>query len=651
MIQSQQNVAASDELLGPVTFVEEAKLMKRGDQILYISTYVVINLKSDSCLVDVTLELTAQKSSMRAVSRASKGLIKSRAYAGSGVRMMNTGGKSFSLKSLGSTENRSEHKYRSRKAIALGVAATGLGSWILMNQFNVSENGTKDDLNKAAISASEVLKHNTPTDCWVVIDGYVYDLTDFIKAHPGGPAIIENNAGKDVSAIFDPLHAPDVIEKYIAPEKRIGPLKDKMPADAICPPLSPGETAEDIANKERLRQLMPDVNSLANIYDFEYLASQILSKQAWAYYSSAADDEVSHRENHAAYHRIFFNPRILVDVKEIDTSTTMLGEKVSVPFYVSATALCKLGNPSEGEKDIARGCDESASKPPQMISTLASCSMEEIAEASKSKDHIQWYQLYVNSDRKITDEVVKQAEKLDMKAIFVTVDAPSLGNREKDARIKFTNDSSGAKAMKNSEIKESQGAARTLSSFIDPSLCWKDIIELKQKTKLPIVIKGVQCVDDVLKAAEIGVDGVVISNHGGRQLDFSRAPIEILAQTMPILKERKLDDKLEIYIDGGVRRGTDILKALCLGAKGVGLGRPFLYANSCYGKEGVKKAIDMLTTELEMSMRLLGVTSIEQLSPKYLDLSSLGGRSVTVPRDHLYNNIYLPQEPVQFREE
>lgn len=171
-------------------------------------------------------------------------------------------------------------------------------------------------------------------------------------------------------------------------------------------------------------------------------------------------------------------------------------------------------------------------------------------------------------------------------------------------------------------------------------MTWKDIEELKKKTKLPIVIKGVQRTEDVIKAAEIGVSGVVLSNHGGRQLDFSRAPIEVLAETMPILEQRNLKDKLEVFVDGGVRRGTDVLKALCLGAKGVGLGRPFLYANSCYGRNGVEKAIEILRDEIEMSMRLLGVTSIAELKPDLLDLSTLKARTVGVPNDVLYNEVY-----------
>lgn len=557
------------------------------------------------------------------------------------------------VSSRSSLNNQFFNSERQRKSYkwfwSIGLTV-GLTAAIADNLHNKKDiyNDAKFDSSKPKISPSEVIKHNTPEDCWVVIDGYVYDLTNFIALHPGGPDIIKTNAGKDVTAIFDPIHPPDAIEKYIKPEQHIGPLDGKLDAEYICPPYAPGETPDDIARKAALRARLPPLSSIMNLYDFEYLASQILSKQAWAYYSSASDDEVSYRENHNAYHRIFFNPKVLVDVSKVDTSTEMLGHKVDVPFYVTATALCKLGNPKEGEKDIARGCGQGPNKTPQMISTLASCSVDEIVNAAPSKDQVIWYQLYVNSDRKITENLIKHVEDLGVKAIFVTVDAPSLGSREKDKKVKFNNTMSGPKSMKKSDVGESEGAAQTLSKFIDPSLSWQDIKILRKKTKLPIVIKGVQRVQDVVKAAEIGCNGVVLSNHGGRQLDFARAPIEVLAETMPVLKEKKLDKNFEVFVDGGVRRGTDVIKALCLGASGVGLGRPFLYANSCYGKDGVQKAIDLLKTEIEMNMRLLGVTSIKDMNPELLDLSSLHGRTVNVPKDSLYVNVYNKPELAEF---
>jgi L-lactate dehydrogenase (cytochrome) len=158
-------------------------------------------------------------------------------------------------------------------------------------------------------------------------------------------------------------------------------------------------------------------------------------------------------------------------------------------------------------------------------------------------------------------------------------------------RSKFSDVGSQVQSTGGDNVDRSQGAARAISSFIDPSLSWKDIPWFLSITKMPILLKGVQRVEDVIKAAEAGVAGVVLSNHGGRQLDTSRSGIEVLAEAMPILKERNLQDKLEIYIDGGVRRATDIIKALCLGAKGVGIGRPFLFAMSAYGLPGVDRAM------------------------------------------------------------
>ncbi|CAR26605.1 ZYRO0B13728p [Zygosaccharomyces rouxii] len=560
--------------------------------------------------------------------------------------------RSFTWNSKGSNAFvRSSILKKRSMATALLVTAVAAASSVKLSSRPL-DNGPKVDMSKPAISPDEVAKHNSPDDCWVVIDGYVYDLTEFAPVHPGGPTVIKSNAGKDVSAIFDPLHAPDVIEKFIDPSKRLGPLEGDMPKELVCAPFTPGETPDDVQRKLKLRARLPPLDAITNLYDFEFLASQVLTKQAWAYYSSGADDEITMRENHFAYHRIFFKPKVLVNVAEVDTKTEMLGAPVDVPFYVTATALCKLGNPAEGEKDIARGCGSGEKKVPQMVSTLASCSLEEVVNAGK-EDQIRWFQLYMNEDRSVVDQMISSAEKLGYKGIFVTVDAPGLGNREKDTKVKFSSQA-GPLSVKKKEKEdkgkdngESSGASKYLSKFIDPSFDWDDLVEVKKKTKLPIVIKGVQRVEDVVKAAEVGASGVVLSNHGGRQLDFSRSPIEVLAEAQPILKERNFEN-FDVFVDGGIRRGTDVVKALCLGAKGVGLGRPFLYANSVYGKEGVQKAIDILNFEVEMTMRLLGVTSIKQLGPELIDTSCIKSRSVQVPRDYLYDKTYMSSDLVSF---
>lgn len=341
------------------------------------------------------------------------------------------------------------------------------------------------------------------------------------------------------------------------------------------------------------------------------------------------------RENHSAFHRIWFRPQVLVDVEHIDMSTTMLGTKTSIPVYVTATALGKLGHP-EGEVCLTRASGKHDVI--QMIPTLASCSFDEIMDAAEG-DQVQWFQLYVNKDRKITRNIVQHAEKRGCKGLFITVDAPQLGRREKDMRSKFTDP--GSHVQDGADTDNSQGAARAISTFIDPALSWKDIPWFQSITKMPIILKGIQRVEDVVKAIEYGCQGVVLSNHGGRQLEFSRSAIEVLAETMPVLRERGLESKIEIYVDGGVRRGTDILKALCLGARGVGIGRPFLYAMSAYGEPGVDRALQLLKDELEMNMRLIGCNRIDELHPGLLDTRGLFAHTA-VPSDNLSSSVYDP---------
>lgn len=344
------------------------------------------------------------------------------------------------------------------------------------------------------------------------------------------------------------------------------------------------------------------------------------------------------RENHAAYHKIWFRPRILQDVTKIDYSTTMLGTKTDMPFYVTATALGKLGHP-EGETVLTRGAYKHNII--QMIPTLASCSFDEICDA-RQEGQVQWMQLYVNQNREITKKIVQHAEKRGVKGLFITVDAPQLGRREKDMRTKFSDSGSEVQSSGGDDVDRSQGAARAISSFIDPSLSWSDIPWFQSITKMPIILKGVQRLEDVLLAIQYGVQGVVLSNHGGRQLDFAPSGVEVLAEVMPELRRLGLDKKLEIFVDGGIRRATDIIKALCLGAKGVGIGRPFLFAMSSYGLPGVDKAMQLLKDEMEMNMRLIGCTSVDQLTPDLVDTRGLSMHTTTVPIDTLGKHVYDP---------
>ncbi|KAI0470258.1 FMN-dependent dehydrogenase [Xylaria cf. heliscus] len=478
------------------------------------------------------------------------------------------------------------------------------------------------------LSGPEVAKHDSKESCWVVIHGKAYDVTEFLPEHPGGMKIILKYAGKDATEEFDPIHPPDTLDKYLDKSKHMGPVDMNTVAK-----VEEVEDPDEAARQQRIKE-KPLLSQCYNLMDFESVAKNVMKKTAWGYYSSAADDEITLRENHEAFHRIWFRPKILVNVKNVDFSTTMLGTKVDMPFYVTATALGKLGHP-EGEVVLTRAAHKH--NVVQMIPTLASCSFDEIVDARRG-DQVQWLQLYVNADRAITERIVRHAEARGCKGLFITVDAPQLGRREKDMRSKFVDQ--GSSVQDGQATDTSQGAARAISSFIDPSLSWDDIPWFRSITAMPIVLKGVQRVEDVVKAVECGVQGVVLSNHGGRQLEFARSGVEILAETMPVLRSMGLENKIEVFVDGGVRRATDILKALCLGAKGVGIGRPFLYAMSSYGFDGVDRAMQLLKDELEMGMRLIGCTSVDQLNPSLVDTRNLGSHITGVPVDSLGRKVY-----------
>ncbi|MCJ1471303.1 hypothetical protein MMC07_009951 [Pseudocyphellaria aurata] len=493
-------------------------------------------------------------------------------------------------------------------------------------------NRNTDQRSQKKLHGDEIAKHDTDKDCWVIIHGRAYDVTDFKEEHPGGKNIILKWAGKDATDTYEPIHPPDTLDKYLDPSKHLGEV-DMSTLKEERIEVDPDEQER----QERIKR-MPILEQCYNLMDFEAVARKVMKKTAWAYYSSGADDEITMRENHSAFHKIWFRPRILIDVEKVDFSTTMLGTKVDIPFYVTATALGKLGNP-EGEVILTKSARKH--NVVQMIPTLASCSFDEIVDA-KEGDQTQWLQLYVNKDRAITKRIVQHAEKRGCKGLFITVDAPQLGRREKDMRSKFSDVGSNVQDKGGSQVDRTQGAARAISSFIDPSLRWKDIPWFLSITRMPVILKGVQTVEDVIRAIESGVHGVVLSNHGGRQLDFARSGIEVLSEVMPVLRERGWENRIEIYVDGGIRRATDIIKALCLGATGVGIGRPFLFAMSAYGLPGVDRAMQLLKDEMEMNMRLIGCSSVDQLNPTLVDARGLNQHSTIVPSDTLGMGVYDP---------
>ena len=500
------------------------------------------------------------------------------------------------------------------------------------------------------ITMQEVERHNTPDDCWVVLNGKVYDLSIFQKEHPGGSKIITKNAGKDLSNLFNPVHPKDIIQRLLPPEACVGVLDERtvdparhVVADEEKPP-SRGlqQTPAPAPNESQQVQPWekPPMDAMLNTFDFESVASHTMTEEGWGYYSSGADDEITLRENHTAFQRIWFKPRILVNVKNIDMTTSILGEISSLPLYFSATALGKLAD-DDGELAISRAAAKTGVI--YMLPTLSSYTLDEMLEV-RQPDQVQFAQLYVNAKRERTQEYVQRLEAGGVKALFVTVDAPQLGRRQKDMRNKFTKNTD---VQKDDDVNRSEGVARAISEFIDPSLCWDDITWLKSITKLPIILKGVGCGLDTVMAYKAGCAGVVLSNHGGRQLDTARSGIEILPEAVDALYKNDSNwrSRFEVYVDGGIRRGSDIFKALALGATAVGIGRPVLYSLASYGQPGVETMCALFKDELTMVMRLMGTPTIADITEDHVLYSNLMTHVPAQACDHLQLDTYEPIRP------
>ncbi|KAL6302198.1 FMN-dependent dehydrogenase-domain-containing protein [Sparassis latifolia] len=466
------------------------------------------------------------------------------------------------------------------------------------------------------LSLAEVAKHNARSSCWVIINNKVYDVTEFLPAHPGGSKIILKYAGRDATAAYEPIHPPDALEKNLPKDKHLGVL-DTAGAQELKEERESRRKTKDELRMEEAEAVKPPLSRVMNLLDMENVARKLLAYKALAYYSSASDDELTHKENIRSFTRFFFNPRILKPVSKCDPSTTILGFKSSLPIYASGAALAKLGHPL-GEANITRGAGRTGII--QMVSYNASLSFAQIAAARLSQDQPIFWQLYKNKDDKIAEARIREIEQLGYKAICLTVDAVVAGNRERDIKAPFEleeleREAAGVpkdrgkaeSAQKPEEHADEAGTAGMLLKNDDVDLSWDRTIPwLRRTTKLPI---------DAVLAAEAGLDGIVISNHGAQC--SALPPMEVLYR----LRKQRPDvfDKLEVYVDGGVYRGTDVLKALCLGAKAVGLGRAFMYAQSAYGEEGVIHTVRILEREILTGMRLMGATNVGELVPEMVE--------------------------------
>ena len=371
-----------------------------------------------------------------------------------------------------------------------------------------------------------------------------------------------------------------------------------------------------------------------NFHDFRSLAERRLPGPIFDYIDGAADDEVTRRQNTASFERCDLVPNVLCGVETVDLSVTVMGQKLAMPFYCSPTALQRLFH-HQGERAVAAA----AAKYGTMfgVSSLGTVSLEELR---KKHDTPQVYQFYFHRDRGLNRAMLQRAKEAGVNVMMLTVDSITGGNRERDLRTGFsipfrltfggmiqfaikpmwginhvTHESFKLPQL-DEHVDMSGGAmsiGRYFTEMLDPSMNWNDVAEMVRLWDGRFCLKGIMSVDDAKRAVDIGCAGIVLSNHGGRQLDGSRAAFDQLAEVVDAV-----GDRIDVMMDGGIQRGTHVLKALSLGAKAVGVGRYYLFPLAAAGQAGVERALGLMRAELERGMKLMGCTSTDQLSRKNL---------------------------------
>lgn len=329
-----------------------------------------------------------------------------------------------------------------------------------------------------------------------------------------------------------------------------------------------------------------------NVFDYEALAQDIVEPGAWNYFQSGSNDEVTLRANRTAFERIQLRPRMLVDVSTCALQTSVLDTPVSMPLLIAPTAFHCLAH-AEGECATAEAAGAAGTL--MVASTSSTRRLEDIARAASGP---LWFQLYV-ADRQGTEELVQRATESGYRALVLTVDSPRWGRKERAIRTHFRLPSHLYKA----NFPDDAAAEGKIP------MTWESLAWLRSLTSLPIILKGILTAEDAVLAVEHGIEGIVVSNHGGRQLDSVAASIDALPEVVEAVEGR-----CEVYLDGGIRRGTDILKALALGARAVLVGRPILWGLAVNGAEGVRHVLELLRAELELAMMLAGCPTLHSIN-------------------------------------
>jgi 4-hydroxymandelate oxidase len=336
------------------------------------------------------------------------------------------------------------------------------------------------------------------------------------------------------------------------------------------------------------------LGQLLSLFDYESAAQKRISHGAWERIAGGAADEITLRWNREAYDHIRLKPRILIDVSKIDTRVTLLGQEFPFPILLAPTGGQKFIHPG-GEVEAARGA--ASANATYVISSSASMAVEDVARTAAGPV---WFQLYVQRDRGFTRDLVQRAEGSGCRALCVTVDSPNQGVRNREERAK-------------GELPERELPNLKGKDYLDPTLTWKDIEWLRSFARTPVLLKGVLNPDDAVTAVQAGVAGIIVSNHGARNLDTVPATIDVLPRVV-----EKVAGRVPVLVDGGIRRGTDVVKAFALGANAVQIGRPYLWGLGIAGADGVARVVQILRKELEMAMALLGRPTLASIDRSVL---------------------------------
>jgi 4-hydroxymandelate oxidase len=350
-----------------------------------------------------------------------------------------------------------------------------------------------------------------------------------------------------------------------------------------------------------------------NVWDYERLAEEALDAGPLGYFAGGADDERTLRDNIAAFERLRLRPRMLVDVSETSTATTVLDHQLSMPLLIAPTAFLRMAHP-DGEGAAARAAGSAGTV--YCLSTLATASPAEIAEAAPEAKR--WFQLYCYRDRGVTRSLVEQATDAGFTALVLTADMPFLGRRERDLRTGFAVPAE----VEVPSFAAATGGAQTATladmiAMLDPTLTWKDVEDMAGASSLPVLVKGILTEEDARLAVEHGAAGVIVSNHGGRQLDGVPASLDALPEVVEAVEER-----VPVLVDGGVRRGTDVVKAIALGARATLIGRPAIWGLAARGEIGVAHVLELLREEIQLALSLLGCPTPEDVGPEHLARAS-----------------------------